>query len=398
MSGEVLIKVEEVSKKFTSTLRRSMKYGVIDIARSLIGSPSPKDTIRPSEFWAVKDVSFQLKRGECLGIIGPNGSGKSTLLKMLNGIIMPDKGKIEIHGRVGALIEVGAGFHPLLTGRENIYINGLIMGLTRKEIDRNFDSIVGFAELGDFIDTPVSYYSSGMYVRLGFAVAAHLRPDVMIIDEVLAVGDVGFRAKCYKQIASLLKEVAVIFVSHSMPIVNRYCSSVLVLNRGEKLYEGNNYRGIETYFSLFKKEDGREIIANKRNYIKNFALMDKNNGTMDRVKYSSTLCVTLTGAVDPAKKHVVFNVLFLSRDLHIVAACKSDIYSIDNPDGCFSLTVEIAPFILSPGDYRISFQAFDEQVKYHLFWYDAVASLTVVGEAQDYGSAAVRFSGSWKIV
>jgi len=173
MSSDVLIRAEGVSKKFSFKLKTSMKYGIIDIARDFIGIPSRSDTLRPNEFWSVQDVSFEVRRGECLGLIGPNGAGKSTLLKMLNGIIIPDKGHIEINGRAGALIEVGAGFHPLLTGQENIYINGSIMGLRKKEIDHKFDSIVEFAELSDFIDTPVSYYSSGMYVRLGFAIAAH---------------------------------------------------------------------------------------------------------------------------------------------------------------------------------------------------------------------------------
>ena len=182
MSSDVLIRAEGISKKFSSKLKTSMKYGIIDIARDFIGIPSSSDTLRPSEFWSVQDVSFEVRRGECLGLIGPNGAGKSTLLKMLNGIIMPDKGSVEINGRVGALIEVGAGFHPLLTGQENIYINGSIMGLTKKEIDKKFNSIVDFAEIGDFIDMPVSYYSSGMYVRLGFAIAAHLEPDVLLID------------------------------------------------------------------------------------------------------------------------------------------------------------------------------------------------------------------------
>jgi lipopolysaccharide transport system ATP-binding protein len=397
-SSEILIKVNNVSKKFCKDLKKSLWYGVHDLTSELMGRNKGNNKLRKDEFFAVKDVSFELKRGECLGLVGPNGAGKSTLLKMLAGLIKPDGGEIILKGKVGALIELGAGFNPILTGRENIYVNASILGLSKREIDKKFDSIVDFAENGDFIDTPVQNYSSGMKVRLGFAVAAHLEPDILFIDEVLAVGDVGFRTKCYRHISGLLQKIAVIFVSHSMPIVNRYCSSVLVLNRGKKIYKGNNYRGIETYFSLFKKEEGREIVADERNYINNFTLMDKNNGTMDRVKHSSTLCVTLSGALDPAKKHVFFNLLFLNRDLQVVAVCKSDIYSIDNPGGYFSLTVELAPFILSPGNYRVSFQAFDEQVKYHLFWYDAVANLTVVGETQDYGAAAVHFSGSWKMV
>ena len=170
---DVVLKLESVSKRFCKSLKRSMLYGVQDIARDLFHVRQPNTLLRQDEFWALDNVSFKLRRGECLGIIGSNGAGKSTLLKMLSGIILPDKGAIEIYGRVGALIELGAGFHPMLTGRENIYINGSILGLSKKEIDKKFESIVDFAKLKEFIDTPVKFYSSGMYVRLGYAVAAH---------------------------------------------------------------------------------------------------------------------------------------------------------------------------------------------------------------------------------
>ncbi|MCK4325438.1 ABC transporter ATP-binding protein, partial [bacterium] len=184
--NDIAIKVEHVSKKFCKRLRHTMLYGTVDIARSTLGLLPHSGQLRVGEFWAVDDVSFELKRGETLGIIGPNGAGKTTVLKMLNGIFMPDKGKIIIKGRVGALIEVGAGFHPMLTGRENIYINGTILGMSKREIDKKFDDIVNFADIGDFIDSPVKHYSSGMYVRLGFAIAIHCEPDILLVDEVLA--------------------------------------------------------------------------------------------------------------------------------------------------------------------------------------------------------------------
>jgi lipopolysaccharide transport system ATP-binding protein len=181
-----------------------MLYGVYDVARDMFGLNGHSEQLRNTEFWAIDDVSFNVKRGECLGIIGPNGAGKSTLLKMLNGILLPDRGKLTMRGRVGALIELGAGFHPMLTGRENIYVNGAILGLCKSDIDRKFDEIVAFAELKDFVDSPVKFYSSGMYVRLGFAVAVHLKPDVLLIDEVLAVGDDHFRSKCTHKIAQAM--------------------------------------------------------------------------------------------------------------------------------------------------------------------------------------------------
>ena len=203
--SDIAIKAEHVSKKFCKSLRYVMTYGAADITRDFFSIKSKTEELRDGEFWAVNDVSFELKRGETLGIIGPNGSGKSTILKMLNGIYLPDHGRLKIEGRVGALIEVGAGFHPMLTGRENIYVNGTILGLSKREIDKKFDGIVDFADIGDFLDSPVKHYSSGMFVRLGFAVAVHCEPDVLLIDEVLAVGDTEFNLKCYQKIQEIKK-------------------------------------------------------------------------------------------------------------------------------------------------------------------------------------------------
>ena len=200
--------------------------------------------------YALKDVSFEVKRGECLGLIGHNGAGKTTLLKMLNGLIKPDRGSITMRGRVGALIALGAGFNPILTGRENIYINGSVLGLTKKEIDAKIDEIIDFAEIREFIDMPVQSYSSGMTVRLGFAVATAMNPDVLILDEVLAVGDGSFRHKCYQRIDSLRGKAAIIFVSHNMPDVGRICQSTVVMERGRTIFQGNALDGIARYNEL----------------------------------------------------------------------------------------------------------------------------------------------------
>lgn len=236
MDSEVLVEVSGLSKIFCRDLRRSLYYGLHDSVADLTfhGEKSGKNrTLRKGEFWANYDISFQLKRGECLGLIGANGAGKTTLLKMLNGLIKPDAGYIEMRGRVGALIALGAGFSPILTGRENVYINGAVLGLRRSEIDQYFDEIVSFAELEDFIDTPVQNYSSGMQVRLGFAIASTLKPDILIIDEVLAVGDANFRTKCLLRISSLLERCAVIFVSHHESQIQRLCKQVLWLQSGK---------------------------------------------------------------------------------------------------------------------------------------------------------------------
>lgn len=255
MESEVLVKVENVSKKFCRDLKRSLWYGVKDISSELFGAKK-NGQLRPKEFWAVDDVSFELRRGECLGLIGHNGAGKSTLLKMLNGLIKPDKGRITMKGRIGALIELGAGFNPILTGRENIYNNGAVLGFSKKEIDAKFDAIVDFAEIGEFIDTPVQNYSSGMKVRLGFAVAAQMEPDVLIIDEVLAVGDLGFRIKCFNEIYKIIEKAAVILVSHSMPQVAQVCRTGMVMNNGKTLFEpGKVSDAIVCYYNLFGNDE-----------------------------------------------------------------------------------------------------------------------------------------------
>lgn len=233
MRTDVVIKVENVSKKFCKSLKRSMVYGASDIMRNAVGLNAPCEQLRDGEFWAVNDVSFEVKRGETLGLIGSNGSGKTTLLKMLNGIFWPDRGEISIRGRVGALIAVGAGFHPVLTGRENIYVNGAILGMTKQELDKKFDAIVEFADIGDFLDTPVKYYSSGMFVRLGFAVAVHCEPDILLVDEVLAVGDINFQKKCLDKISEFKKEQrSVILVTHNLLQVEMSCQRCLLMDHG----------------------------------------------------------------------------------------------------------------------------------------------------------------------
>ena len=251
MDNEVLIKVNGLSKKFCRSIKRSLWYGTKDMLNAFSSSVSEK-TLRQDEFWALKDISFEVKRGECLGLIGHNGAGKSTLLKLLNGLIRPDAGSVEMCGRVGALIELGAGFSPLLSGRENVYINGSILGLSRDEIDEKYDEIVEFAELEEFMDTPIQNYSSGMKVRLGFAIAAQVNPDILLIDEVLAVGDMGFTLKCFNQMDKLLRNTAIILVSHSIPQVARMATNLCVLERGKSMFFGNNVAdGINLYYSKF---------------------------------------------------------------------------------------------------------------------------------------------------
>ena len=260
---ERLLEIEDVGKKFARKLGRVMFYGALDILRDFFQIPTTSTRLRPGEFWALEGVSLQVDRGQCVGLIGANGSGKTTLLKLVNGIFMPDKGRIRVNGRVGALVEIGAGFHPLLTGRENIYVYGQILGMSKREVSEKFDAIVDYADIGDFLDTPVKHYSSGMYVRLGFAVAVHSEPDILLLDEVLAVGDVAFRAKCMSSISKILKKTGVIFVSHSMAQIESLCGTVLWLNKGSVVQYGKSREVVSAFLEWQEELAHRAAVRDK---------------------------------------------------------------------------------------------------------------------------------------
>ncbi|KFC24062.1 ABC transporter ATP-binding protein [Chryseobacterium sp. FH1] len=277
MEQEVLIKAEGVSKKFCKDLNLGLFYGLQDLGSSVFGSGKNERELRKKEFWAVDDINFEVRRGECLGLLGHNGAGKSTLLKVITGLIAPDRGKITMKGRVNALIELTAGFNPILTGRENIYNNGAVLGLTDKEIRAKYDDIVAFSELEEFIDTPVQYYSSGMKVRLGFSVAAFTEPDVLILDEVLAVGDVGFRTKSFNKTLEIMQKAAVIFVSHSMTDVARTCNQVMFMRHGRSYYHGTNiHKGIDLYLNEFNNSKLGLIETQDGAALSNFVVNNQN--------------------------------------------------------------------------------------------------------------------------
>jgi ABC-type polysaccharide/polyol phosphate transport system ATPase subunit len=236
-----------VSKRYLMPPRQTVVDGFVrSLARSVSALWTPRD-----EFWAVRNVSFDVARGEAVGIIGRNGAGKSTILKLLTGITAPTEGQIVIRGRLAALIELGSGFHPELTGRENAYLTGSMLGLRRREITAKLPGIIDFSGIGDFLDVPVKFYSSGMYVRLGFAIAALLEPDVLLVDEVLAVGDVEFQARCLRRIEDLKRRgTTLIIVSHDLGAVEQLCDRVLLLDRGAIVASGTSHEVITTYQQL----------------------------------------------------------------------------------------------------------------------------------------------------
>jgi lipopolysaccharide transport system ATP-binding protein len=246
--SDLVLSVQGVSKKFCRSLKRSLFYGLQDIGAELTGTRKNSDQLRAKEFWALKDVSLELRRGEAVGLVGANGSGKTTLLRIISGLIKPDAGSIKIRGRVAPLIALGAGFSPILTGRENIYANMSILGLSKKEIDQRFEQVVEFAEIGEAIDAPVQSYSSGMAARLGFACAIHTDPDILLIDEVLAVGDARFRSKCERRLSELLQQgTSFVLVSHFFQGILNTCSSGIYLSKGHLIASGNAREVMDLY-------------------------------------------------------------------------------------------------------------------------------------------------------
>lgn len=250
-----IIQINHISKKYKIgkpplyfTLRESVGE-LLNIPLKIFQHKGAHITLTKNEFWALNDISFSVNKGEAVGIIGSNGAGKSTLLKILSRITPPTKGEAVLRGRVGSLLEVGTGFHQELTGRENIYLNGSILGMKRSEIDRKFDVIVKFSEMKKFLDMPVKRYSSGMYMRLAFSVAAHLDSEIMIVDEVLAVGDVAFQKKCINKMQSMIQDEnrTVLFVSHNMDSISKLCKRSLLLHKGKIEYNGNTDTAIKIY-------------------------------------------------------------------------------------------------------------------------------------------------------
>ena len=259
MSADVMVRAEGLGKKYLirhradreryTALRDVISRAFTKIGRSIAKNPRAPEHAEIEEFWALENVNFEIRRGEVVGIIGRNGAGKSTLLKVLSRITEPSVGRVEIRGRVASLLEVGTGFHPELTGRENIFLNGAVLGMTQSEIRRKFDEIVAFAEVERFLDTPVKRYSSGMYVRLAFAVAAHLEPETLVVDEVLAVGDAQFQKKCLGKMGELSRDGrTVVFVSHNMNSIEKLCKRVIWLERGALAGSFNDVReGVSAY-------------------------------------------------------------------------------------------------------------------------------------------------------
>jgi len=375
--SETVISVENLSKKFCRDLKRSLWYGLKDIGKEIFALSSGENfKLRKNEFWALDNINFELNRGDCLGLIGRNGAGKTTLLRLLNGLIKPDLGKITMRGRVSALIALGSGFNPVLTGRENIYINGSVLGLTKKEIDQKIDQIIDFAEIKDFIDAPVQSYSSGMHVKLGFSIAAILlEPDILLLDEVLAVGDLAFQNKAMRRMNEhISRSNALILVSHNLDQIRIMCNKVMVIDNGQILYFGDSDKGLIEYENLsknhriksinkdfidhgffrYRRVDGDRVIFN------DLGLLNNQNESVSEVKVDEPLRVYLDFHINEQSEDLYFTLSILNekKDTDCLWVKSNDFnrfpfYNVQPGD--YRVIVKFIEHNLAPGIYYINY-------------------------------------------
>ncbi|MDH3973165.1 MAG: ABC transporter ATP-binding protein [Deltaproteobacteria bacterium] len=362
-----IIKVENISKSYR--IGKKVSYGSLrdEIMQTITAlfKRHSMDDVEDNKIWALKDVSFEVKEGEVLGIIGKNGAGKSTLLKILSRITEPTSGRIAMRGRVVSLLEVGTGFHPELTGRENIYLNGAILGMTKKEIHSKFDEIVAFAEIEKFLDTPVKRYSSGMYVRLAFAVAAHLEPEILIVDEVLAVGDAAFQKKCLGKMGDVGKEGrTVLFVSHNMGAVKSLCSSALFISEGKLMAQGAVGHTIEQYFVTVAGEVADEGVVNwpdsetapggKEMRLVSIRLLDRENRPGSNFDTGKAISVEITYRLfEKIRGMRLILQLINSEGVIAFTSTDEDLRSDENSPGLYRTVCTIPGGLLNSGLYFV---------------------------------------------
>jgi len=370
-----VIQADNIGKKYMVTHQTHGNYTalrdvVAEKARALgqrifFPSSTVKRSSSLEEFWALKDISFNVKQGECIGIIGNNGAGKSTLLKILSRITEPTSGRVKINGLVGSLLEVGTGFHPELTGRENIFLNGAILGMSKRDIKEKFDEIISFAEIEKFLDTPVKRYSSGMYVRLAFSVAAHLEPEILLVDEVLSVGDAAFQKKCLGKMRNVAQEGrTLLFVSHNMNAIRRLCKSAIWLDKGQiaKIgttdevvgeYERNHIWRFEKVF--YVAERSLEDVKKLGFYVSRVEMQNTKGEKTNIFSYHENLVLTLDVSGEPAGNNysVEFRIFKESGEFISVGASGSyhDLYFDKKIK---RVRINIGPLIYTNGKYRIS--------------------------------------------
>jgi len=399
MDKQSLISMEHVSKKYCRDLKNSMMYGLGDLARDIFNKSLSAQELRKHEFWSLSDISLCLNAGDVLGIVGSNGAGKSTILKLLSGIMFPDAGVVSIAGKVGELIEIGAGFHPMLTGRENIYIKAAILGMKKNEIDRVFDEIVAFSGLEESIDMPVKYYSNGMYMRLGFSVVVHSRSDILLIDEVLSVGDANFRAKCFNKINQLIPETGTVFVSHIMGDVARICNKILVLDRGRSIYYGPDVsEGINYYYKRCSAVLLQPVVGSGRAILESVLIestgTDQSGSVLDE---KDELKMEFQISVDKTVPliDVVVTVTGFDQQNIVQANSRFDMARMANESESIKIRVNMGRLYLSPGMYSIIISILSQNHTEVLGSFTNCAVFRVSGSRIGYG--AIQRPAKWVI-
>jgi ABC-type polysaccharide/polyol phosphate transport system ATPase subunit len=415
--NETLVKVENLSKKFCRKLKRSLWYGIKDIGAELTGSKRNRIKLRKDEFWALQDINFEVNRGELVGLIGANGAGKTTLLKLLSGLVKPDNGKITIRGKIQALIALGAGFNPVLTARENIYINGAVLGFSKKEMDKMLEDIMDFAEIREFIDMPVQSYSSGMQVRLGFAVAVNLKPDILIVDEVLAVGDAAFRRKARNKMMELLHSgISVLFVSHNMATISSITSRCLYLHKGQMVAAGPSDEVTTLYLSDSLKRSkasqnqmAEEDLMTSAYYtvpdvftLKKVRLHNTSGSETD--EFNTYDNITITFEMEFSKKIENVQLAFNIRDqINDMVISSSKLQWNDRPcKGIVKAECEIEKNKLREGNYNLGFYVADNNGG-ALFKSNAAGSFTILADMEiirkgDSTQGIIVMDTSWKVL
>jgi lipopolysaccharide transport system ATP-binding protein len=406
MSDDILIRCENVGKKFCRDLKKSLWYGVTDSISELFGNRRTRRTtsestrerrvttndfagLRDGEFWANKDISFELKRGECLALIGRNGAGKTTLLKMLSGLVKPDAGRIELHGQVRGMIALGAGFNPILTGRENIYVNGAILGLSKRQIEDQIEKITIFSELSASIDSPVRTYSSGMQVRLGYATAVSLiQPDILLLDEVLAVGDVGFTIKCLNSMRNIANRCAVVFVTHTMQYVSAFCTHALLMEQGRAVkFSTDTGVVMDRYLQGFSQEQTKTGIGGAD--IHSLSLTSPGAGDECdpnlAVPHGARVFVHLTVSTSRA---ATIRIAIRSQNLIPIMASKVEDrinqHIILEP-GSHRVCVDLGPMDLNAGIYPVAVSLESKDTREILTRVDGAASIRVCKDIIEWG-------------
>jgi lipopolysaccharide transport system ATP-binding protein len=409
--SDSIIKVENLAKSYVINHEGQEQYTALrDVmanrAKKIFSfGLGPKRT-KPSkeEFWALNDVSFDIRQGDRVGIIGRNGAGKSTLLKVLSRITEPTRGRITIKGRVASLLEVGTGFHPELTGRENIFLNGAILGMSRSEIKTKFDEIVAFAEIEKFLDTPVKRYSSGMYVRLAFAVAAHLEPEILIIDEVLAVGDAQFQRKCLGKMEDVSKNEGrtVLFVSHNMGVIAQLCNNAILLKKGQVLAHGSTSSIIDTYISdANSTENGYQVdlknLGSKSNYFNAIWLTNDQNETINDFSFKDRIFLNFTFTLQNPVSNLQIGIGLNDKYQNRIFTVLKPIDFFIERNGQYKGRVSLPPNLIAPNSYSFAFAIWTKDG--HVFdlidnicpikIYDSGTELSLY-EGIDYGSVIVN--------